>query len=150
MTLLFHIHVQLIHGNATLVLVSLLYRYSTLYYMYLSHGFTCVHALIVSVFLLQWIAVLVTWILLYSCYMTISCNPDMVLLLQYMWAVDIWCVKLSAKWIKATWATSRIPHLPFLFPVILFHAINRAHVLLSCYMYHALYLFLIHCVVLLY
>ena len=34
----------------------------------------------------------------------------------------------------------------FPFPVILFHAINRAHVLLSCYMYHALFLFLIYCV----
>ena len=34
----------------------------------------------------------------------------------------------------------------FPIPVILFYAINRAQVLLSCYMYHALYLFLLHCV----
>ena len=44
------------------------------------------------IFLLQWITVLVTWIFLYSCFMTISCNPDMILLLLNMWAVDMWCV----------------------------------------------------------
>jgi len=55
------------------------------------------------------------------------------------------CVELSATWIQATGATSRIPNL--LFPVILLYAINRAHVMLECYMYYVLYLFLIYCVV---
>ena len=35
----------------------------------------------------------------------------------------------------------------FLFPVIMFHAIIRAHVMLSYYMYHIMYLFLIYCIV---
>jgi len=35
----------------------------------------------------------------------------------------------------------------FPFPVIVFHAINRSHVMLSYYMYHILYLFLIYCIV---
>ena len=35
----------------------------------------------------------------------------------------------------------------FPFPVIVFRVINRAHVMLSCYMYHILYLFLIYCIV---
>ena len=46
-----------------------------------------------------------------------------------------------------------IPHLLFPFPVILFpysgilfYAINRAQVLLSCYPYHVLYLFLLPCI----
>ena len=38
------------------------------------------------------------------------------------------------------------PVILFPFPVILFYAINRAHVMLSCYMYHVLYLFLIYCI----
>jgi len=50
-----------------------------------------------------------------------------------MWAVDMRCVE------------SHIYCFPF--PVILFLTINRVHVLLSCYMYHVLYLFLIYCVV---
>ena len=81
----------------------LYHRYMSIlhcYYMYLSHGFTCVHALFVSVFLLQWITVLITWIFLYSCYMTISCNPDMVLLLLDIWAVYMWYVELSASGFK--------------------------------------------------
>ena len=39
-----------------------------------------------------------------------------------------------------------VPVILFPFPVILFYAINRAQVLLSCYLYHALYLFLLHCI----
>ena len=50
-----------------------------------------------------------------------------------MWAIDMRCVE------------SHFYCFPFL--DILFHAINRAHVMLSCYMYHVLYLFLIYCVV---
>ena len=63
----------------------------------------------------------------------------LIILLLDMWAIDMRCVKLSAMWIQATRATSKISHL--LFPVIMSHAINRAHVLLSYYIYHALYLF---------
>ena len=37
-----------------------------------------------------------------------------------MTAVDMRCVELSATWIQATGATSRIPHLLFPFPGILF------------------------------
>ena len=50
-----------------------------------------------------------------------------------------------------TWAVDMrlcgIPHLLFPFPVIVFYAINRAHVMLSCYMYHILHLFLIYYIV---
>ena len=61
---------------------------------------------------------------LYYCYMGIPVFPlhDCFSLLD-MWTVDIWCVGLSATWIKATGATSRIPHLPFLV----------SHYLVSCY-----------------
>ena len=50
------------------------------------------------------------------------------------------CVELSATWIKATGATSRVSYL--LFPVILFNDINITHVYLFYYMYHALLLIL--------
>ena len=39
-----------------------------------------------------------------------------------------------------------VPVILFPFPVILFYAINRAQVQLSCYPYHVLYLFLLHCI----
>ena len=39
-----------------------------------------------------------------------------------------------------------IPDILFPIPVILFYAINRAQVQLSCYPYHVLYLFLLHCI----
>jgi len=39
-----------------------------------------------------------------------------------------------------------VPVILFPFPVILFYAINRALVQLSCYPYHVLYLFLLHCI----
>jgi len=61
--------------------------------------------------------------------------------------VDMRCVELSATWIQATGPLleSHISHFPFL--VIFLYAVNRADVLLSCYMYHALFLFMIHCVI---
>ena len=68
-------------------------------------------------------------------------------MLMDMRIVGMRCVELSATWTQATGATSRIPNLLFSVPVILFHAINRAHVMLAGYMYHVLYLFLIYCVV---
>jgi len=70
----------------------------------------------------------------------------LIFLLLNMWAVDMQCVELSATWIQVIGPPLESHIYCFLFPVILFYAINRAHVLLSCYMYHALYLFLIHCV----
>ena len=39
-----------------------------------------------------------------------------------------------------------VPVLLFPFPVILFYAINRALVQLSCYPYHVLYVFLLQCI----
>jgi len=55
-----------------------------------------------------------------------------------MWTVDMRCVELSATWIQATRPPleSHISYFSFL--VIVIHAINRAHVLLSYYMYHAI------------
>ena len=57
--------------------------------------------------------------------MIVSCNLDldMILPLLDMWAVDMWCVELSATWIKVTRATSRISHLLF----------RVSHYLVSCY-----------------
>ena len=68
----------------------------------------------------------------YSCYMIISRSD-----------IDIPVTGHMSCW----YAMCGIPHLLFLFPVIVFCAINRAHVMLSCYMYHILYLFLIYCIV---
>jgi len=92
---------QLLH-----VLTPLLYRLTDL------------HALIIYVFLLHrsWFILLlhgyfcisVTWL-----FPVIDIDIPVIPLLD-MWIVDIWYVELSATWIKATGATSRIPHLPFL------------------------------------
>jgi len=68
---------------------------------------------------------------LYDCYMDIHVFPlnDYFSLLKLIfplldtWAVDMRCVESHINC--------------FLFPVILFYAINRAHVSLSCYRYHA-------------
>jgi len=88
------------------------------------------------------------WLFLYSCcmdhcsyymdywYMDIpvfplyDCFPLLILifLLLNMWAVDIWCVELSATWIKTMRPPLESHIFCFLFPVILFHAIDRAHV----------------------
>ena len=78
----------------------------------------------------------------------------------YAWIPVIWntvsvtCIFVSCYWYgfpvtghESCWyATCGIPHLLFPFPVILFYAINRAQVRLSCYPYHVLYLFLLHCI----
>ena len=89
---------------------------------------------------------------LYYCYMDNpvfplhDCFPLLILifLLLDMWTVDMRCVKLSVTWIQATGSPLEFHISCFPFSIILFHAINRAHVLLSCYMYHALFLFLIY------
>ena len=43
-----------------------------------------------------------------------DCFPLLICLLLDTWAVDMRCVKLSATWISATGATSRIPHLLYI------------------------------------
>ena len=64
---------------------------------------------------------------LYACFM-IAWFP-----LLDTWAVDMQCVEFHSYC--------------FPFPIIVFRAINRAHVMLSCYMYYILYLFLIYYIV---
>jgi len=68
----------------------------------------------------------------YSCYMIVS---------RYWYCIPV------TGYMSCWYAICGIPHLLFPFPVIVFGAINRAHVMLSCYMYHILYLFLIYCIV---
>ena len=71
---------------------------------------------------------------MYYCSMLYDCFPLLILIFPLL---DMSC------W----YAMCGIPHLLFPFPVILFCAINRAHVMLSCYMYHIMYLFLIYYIV---
>ena len=63
----------------------------------------------------------------------------LILSLLDMSDIDTRCVKLSATWISATGPPleSHISCITFL--VILFHDINKAHVLLSYNLYHALF-----------
>ena len=67
-------------------------------------------------------------------FMLYACFPLLILLppLLDTWAVDM------------RYVDSHIYCFPF--PVIVFRTINRAHVMLSYYMYHILYLFLIYCI----
>ena len=145
--LLLHIYVPLVHGythsrnTAFYIIViivtwmlgtQLCHVYTSLFRMYIlflysCHMDHCLYCMYIQVFLLH------------------DCFPLLIFPLLDTWAADMRCVELSATWIQATGATSRIPHLLFPFPVILFYAINRTQVLLSCYLYHALYLFLLRC-----
>jgi len=106
--------------------------------------------------------------------MIVSCiiDIDMILLFPGHTDIDMRYVKLSGTWslsatqrkvphhIHAWWGpplefvgvtskihggTSKIPH--EMFPVIMFNDINNTRALLSCYLLHALLLFLIYCVV---
>jgi len=119
------------------------HRYMDALYAFIScrisllHVFTSIHACIVSIFL-SYGSPLILHILLLHVYSFIPVTWFFLLLILIFpllntWAVDIRCVELGAMWIKATGATSWISHLLFL--VILFYAINRAHVQLSCYMW---------------
>ena len=93
---------------------------------------------------------------LYYCYMAIPGFP----LIEHCFCYMDYCYTSSPSCIPVTWlfpitdidipvtgymscwyTMCGIPHLLFPFLVILFYAINRAQVMLSCYMYHALYLF---------
>jgi len=114
----------------------------------LLHRLTDIHALVVSVFLLYG-SLFILLLHEYSCIPLHDCFPLLISIfsLLVMWVVDMWCVELSATWIQATGPPLQSHTSYFPFPIILFHAIKRAHVLLSCYMHHTLYLFLIHCVV---
>ena len=68
--------------------------------------------------------------------------------LLYDWLIPVTDLVIPGTgYMSCRYAMCGIPHLLFPFPVILFYAINRAHVMLSCYMYHVLYLFLIYCIV---
>ena len=142
--LLFHIFISSLHEDSIHSYFMFLYHYyidSPVYMHWLSLYSCCMdHCL----YYMNYCYMDIPIFSLHDCFSLLI----LIFSLLYMWAVDIRCVDLSATWNKATEATSRIPHLPFL--IILYHAITRAHVLLSCYMYHALYLFLIHCVVLIY
>jgi len=119
------------------IFVSSLPRYSMHnYFMFLLHCY------IDSSVYMYWLSMYSCCIdhCLYDCYMDIHVFPlhdyfPLLILkftLLYRWVVDMRCVESHIYC--------------FLFPVFLFYAINRAHVLLSCYMYHALYLFLPCCV----
>ena len=75
-----------------------------LYHVHTSllYRFTCIHVLIVSIFLLHGSLFLLRCLLLhgYSCIpVTWLTNIDMIFLLLDMWAVDMRCVELSATWI---------------------------------------------------
>ena len=59
--------------------------------------------------------------------------------LMDMWAVDMWCVELSATWIQATRATSKIPHL--LFPIsryliLCYQQSSGPVIMFTCTMHH--------------
>ena len=95
---------------------------------------TGIHACIVSIFLSYGSPFILHVLLCHviPVFMLHDYFPLLILifLLLDTWAVDMRCVK------------SHIYY--FSFPVILIYAINRAHVLLSWYMYHVLYLLLIY------
>jgi len=99
----------------------------------LLYKLTGLHVLIVYLFLLHrsWFI----WLLrAYSC-------------IPITWLFPVTDIDIPVTRYMSCWYTMcGIPHYCFPFSVILFYAINRAQLLLSCYMYHALHLFLLHCV----
>ena len=164
-TLLLHVHKPLIRydtGYRTWMLrTQLLHVLIPLLY-----SLTGLHALIVYVFLLYG-----SWFILllheYSCspvilnIVHVTCTivtwvvRPVFLLHDYfpywlifslldMWAFDMRCVELSAMWIQAIGVTSRIPHL--LFPVFryLILCYQESSCPIICYMYYALFFFLIY------
>jgi len=153
MTLLFH--VLLIHGYATPLEIVISYSRiiamwilcTQLFHVLISllHRFTGIHALVVSVFLLHGSLFILHELLLHG----YSCIP--VTWLFFFTDIDIPITGHVKYWYAMCETKCHVdpamgPPLEFhisCFPlsVILFHASNRAHVLLSCYMYHALYLF---------
>ena len=76
----------------------------------------------------------------YSCYMIVS---------WYWYGYShywTWELLICNMWDGIPHLLFPFPVILFLFPVILFYAINRTQVQLSCYPYHVLYLFLLHCI----
>ena len=106
----------------TLIYWILLHGYFVRYYSMfipLLHRFTGIHALIVSIFLLHGSLYILHDLLLMDIpvFPLHDYFPLLILIFSLldMSVVDMWCVELSATWIQATGATSRISHL--LFPV---------------------------------
>ena len=90
---------------------------------------------------------------MYYCFMLSMYSYYMIVSRYWYWYSRYWINKLLIcdvwNWVprgSKSWEPPLESHIYcFSFPVILFYAI-RAHVLLSCYMYHVLFLFLILCV----
>ena len=156
-TLLFHVYVPLIHGYAIPPDTVISYICITDTRILCTHLFlvliTLLHRFIVYMrwlilYSVAWITVPATWIFMYSYYMTISCywyRYD----IRVTWHVCCWYAMCETKcYVDLSHGVPVEPHISnFSFFVILFHDINKIHVLLSYYMYHSLFLFLIHCVV---
>ena len=106
--------------------------------MFLYPCYTCIYGFFILVI---WIAVHITCIIV-PCYH-----------IHVIWLLPIPDMDIPDTGHESCWyAICRHPHLLFPFPVILFsflvilfYAINRALVQLSCYPYQVLYLFLLHC-----
>ena len=116
-----------------------------------SRQITVTHACMVSLFLsygLPFILLVflfhVIVFMLYDCFLLLI----WILPLLDMRAVDMRYVDSHIYCSRFPLYCSRyiVPVILFSFPVILFYAINRAQVQLSCYLYHVLYLFLLHCI----
>jgi len=114
------------------------------YFIYCDHRYmdtlhiTITHACMVSLFLPYGSLLLLHALL---------CHAIPVFLL-YDWLIPVTDIVIPITGCMSFWyAMCAIPHLLFQIPVMLFYAINRAQVLLSCYIYHVLYLFLLHCVI---
>jgi len=156
-TYMFHWYTDIpIHGvSHFILLLSSLHGCSIhSYLMFTHHCYICspqsVHACIVLIFL-SYESLYILHVLLFHVipvFLLYDCFPLLILLflLLDMSAIDMRCVELSATWIEATGPPLESHIYCFPFPIILFSAINRTQVMLSCYMYHALYLFLFRCV----
>jgi len=100
----------------------------------------CTYRMNLFVYMLWFFTVPDTWIFLYFCYMTISC---------YWYRYDspvtghecYWYAMCETKYhVDLSHGVTSKSHIScFLFPVILFYDINKAHILLSYYLYHTLF-----------
>ena len=123
-------------------------RYYNFICISLLRRFTCMHALIVPLFQLHGLLFILHRLLLHGC----SC----ILVIWRFFVTDIdipitghvrcWYVMCETKCHVDLSHRGR-PHSCFSFSVILFHDINKAHALLSYWMYHVLFSLLIYCVV---
>ena len=107
-------------------------------YIYSPHECACMYCLYLLV------------ITVHIIYIIVPCYSSM----HVIWLFPVTDMDIPVTGHESCWyAICGIPHLLFPFPVILFpfpiilfYAINRAQVRLSCYPYHVLYLFLVHCI----